>query len=168
MMTVKPLALGIEEADMTAMTPQQVNPHTQEHCASNARRERRGARDNPEPRAGVPGFTGSSNLDASVRIDHRQGRRCNMIALAEIRFRDGQQASAVIANISANGMFILTEAKLTANECVEIQITHPDVAQPELRFPGLVVHTKGNGFGMFFRELDDAALNHLNWWLSEK
>lgn len=154
MMSVKHLALDIDE---TAITPQQFNPHSQERCASNVRRERRGTRDNPETRVG-----------ASARIDHRQGRRCNMIALAEIRFRGGQQASAVIANISANGMFIITEAKLTANECVDIRIAHPDVAQPELQFPGLVVHTKGNGFGMIFRELDDAALNHLNWWLSEK
>lgn len=167
-MTVKHLALDLVETDKTAITPQPVNPHPQEYWVSNDRRERRGIRVNPEPRVGMPGFTGTSNLGATVRIDHRQGRRCNLIALAEIRFRGGQQTSAVIANISANGMFIITEAKLTANECVDIQITHPDVAQPELRFPGLVVHTKGNGFGMIFRELDDAALNHLNWWLSEK
>ncbi len=101
-----------------------------------------------------------------ARIDHRHGRRCNLFALAEIRHLDNPSVAGVLTNLSWNGMFVMTDATIPTNSCVDVQIALPNL-EAALRYPGLVVHTNDNGFGMIFRELDDLAQNQVHWWLRE-
>lgn len=97
-------------------------------------------------------------------IDHRHGRRRNLLALAEIRCRDEKTAAGVITNLGWNGMFVMTEATLPVNSCVDVRLVLPDV-EPVISFPGLVVHNNPNGFGMIFRVLDDEAQNQVHEWM---
>jgi len=97
-------------------------------------------------------------------MEHRHGARHNALALADIRCRNGQR-TGLVYNISNDGMFVLTEEPDEVTGGVELYITS-DGEGRAVRIPGLVVHNNNNGFGMIFRELDDAARTLVDRYLA--
>lgn len=97
-------------------------------------------------------------------MEHRHGARYKALALADIQYRDGRR-TGLIYNISNDGMFVLTDAPEEVTGGVELYISS-DGKGRAVRIPGLVVHNNNNGFGMIFRDLDDAARTLLDKYLA--
>lgn len=99
-------------------------------------------------------------------MDHRQGKRYQLLKLAKILYSDGQLAEGTINDISTDGMYVAseTEAEIKGRVHVYISTTQPCVAPVQIT--GRIIHHNGNGFGMMFSALDDAGRifveKHLN------
>ena len=97
-------------------------------------------------------------------MEHRQGKRYQSLELAKIQYSDGQRAAGLIYNISRDGMYVASEAEVKGG--VHIYISTPQPGVSPVRITGRIIHHDGNGFGMMFNALDDAARifieKHLN------
>jgi hypothetical protein len=97
----------------------------------------------------------SAKRSQKTTMDHRQGKRRRSLILVEIYNRDGKSAAGLIYNLSANGMFVVSNEGLDANECIDVVLQTE--ADTPIRIPGLVVHHSNSGFGLLFQHLDSAA-----------
>lgn len=84
-------------------------------------------------------------------MDHRQGIRHPASGKVEIHSWEGR-SSGIVRDISSEGMFVLSQARVAVNENVEIFLLW---SGNNTRIPGMVVHCHEQGFGLIFRDLED-------------
>ncbi|WP_295402916.1 PilZ domain-containing protein [uncultured Thiocystis sp.] len=103
-------------------------------------------------------------------MDHRLGQRVNVALPVQLRFQDRPSQSGVAVNVGRGGMFIETLAcdHEHGNGCVDIQlaIEMPDGGQI-IRLSAFVVHRRGSGLGLMFRELDASTWQPIGNLLSQ-
>ena len=89
-------------------------------------------------------------------IEHRQGIRRRTLSLVEIQRREGGSVG-LMYDISAHGMFVLSNAVPAIHECIYIYLMPLQNGGRPVRITGLVVHRGSHGFGVMFHELDGNA-----------
>jgi hypothetical protein len=107
---------------------------------------------------GAGGFPVSGVRRGSRRIDHRQGVRHRVLALVKVYTSGSECSAGLLYEVSADGMFVLSEEPPTVNQCVDIEFALSPAWDMALTIKGIVVHSRNTGFGLMFREPDDPAL----------
>lgn len=107
---------------------------------------------------GAPELPVSGIRRGSRRIDHRHGVRHRVLALVKVYEGDSQYRAGLVYEVSADGMFVLSEVPPAVNQCVDIEFALSPAWDMALTIKGIVVHSRNTGFGLMFREPDDPAL----------
>ena len=99
----------------------------------------------------------SSSMLRYSSMDHRQGRRLRTFSPVNILNGHDTGQAGIIYNISADGMFVLSENKVEVNDIVNLDLLSPSDDESPVTIPGIVIHTNKHGFGMIYRRLDYLA-----------
>jgi hypothetical protein len=89
-------------------------------------------------------------------VDHRQGVRTVVRVPVKLDLHDGRTYHGFVCDLSADGMFLRTPARLHLGCCLDIRMPGPQGT--EALVPVYVIHRSNGGLGLMFRGLDDAAL----------
>ena len=98
-----------------------------------------------------------SSMLRHTGMDHRQGRRLRIFSPVNILNGHDTDQAGIIYNISADGMFILSENRMDVNDIVNLDVLAVNDNEPPVIIPGIVIHTNDHGFGMMYRRLDYLA-----------
>lgn len=94
--------------------------------------------------------------------DHRrQGVRQRVMTLVKVYHSDNRCVAGLLYELSADGMFVLSEVQPEVNQRVDIEFPLSPAWGMALTIKGIVVHCRKSGFGLVFREPDDPALSLL-------
>jgi hypothetical protein len=90
------------------------------------------------------------------RMEHRVGKRYRAFQLVRLLHDDACDASALLYNVSRNGMFVLTRhPDVGPNLCVDVDLRMANGSP--IRLSTLVIHRAEYGLGLIFRHLDPVA-----------
>jgi hypothetical protein len=95
-------------------------------------------------------------------IEHRLGSRHRVMMLVKVHKNSGRCTAGLLYNLSADGMFVLSEEPPLVNKCVDIEFALSPAGNMAVTIKGIVVHRRKTGFGLMFREPDDPALDLLD------
>lgn len=87
-------------------------------------------------------------------LDRRLGMRRRTLVLVEIHGWSDRPQIGIMYNFSSGGMFIVCNASLYGNRCVDVVVP---VVGATISFPGLVIYRRNYGIGLMFLQLDSAA-----------
>lgn len=112
----------------------------------------------------------SGNSKVSMRqtagLEHRHDSRHKTLVYVDIHHNDETTVAGVLYNISCGGMFVLCNRMANINRCVNISLPISYRDRLKTTIPGFVVHRNHYGFGLMFRELDEAGETVVNKLLS--
>lgn len=91
------------------------------------------------------------------RMEHRLDPRQSAWAFVNVYCRADAGVTGLMYNISGEGMFVLSKARVRRCECVDIMVRVGTDAEDWLCLPAMVVHRASSGFGVMFRPLDEPA-----------
>jgi len=94
-------------------------------------------------------------------IEHRLGSRHRVMMLVKVHNNSGRCTAGLLYDLSADGMFVLSEEPPLVNKCVDIEFALSPAGGMAVTIKGIVVHRSRTGFGLMFREPDDPALDLL-------
>jgi hypothetical protein len=97
-------------------------------------------------------------------MEHRHAARYRVFWPVSLR-GSGLRDSGLAANISRDGVFVRSAARLDPGGCVDVTIPRTRHDDHPLTVKALVVHSRGRGFGLMFREYNediDAVIDRLS------
>lgn len=134
---------------------------SERHVTSNKQAIICGERTGKRPGRGYGRRQWAGNEKVSMRqtagLEHRHENRYKTLVYVDIRYRDEVTIPGVLYNISNNGMFVLCNKVTNIRHTVDIHLPIPHRDRLLVTIPGFVIHRNHYGFGLMFRELDQAG-----------